>query len=440
LQHATVVVRRAVWRVVRDPRRAIARLPEVRRSSGPHVVAPGPVAGLAGRAPRARAQATSGPLPARLRRLAGAAIRDLSADRRGAPILVLCLVLLASLLTLPPGSGTALGKARPAPGAAAARIAALAAGPAGADALTVEGGADPAFQAFELAAATSDGATSDGGAGDGGYAPDGTLLKPFAVAEVVGGIDDQVRSYRVRSGDTLGGIAAKFDLKMSTLFWANKLTTKDTLHVNQVLDIPPTDGVLYLVKEGDTIETIAVAFHADIDRIITYNHLAGDVVVIGETIMVPDGRGKSIPATPARFRYVGGTSSSCGTCSFSGALSWPVDGWYFISQHYWSGHPAIDIASTYGTAVVAAASGKVIRTGWVGNGGYAIWISNGNGVYMTYNHLSYIGVSAGQYVSRGTQIGRVGSSGHSTGPHLHFEIWVGGPPYEGHPINPLGSF
>jgi murein DD-endopeptidase MepM/ murein hydrolase activator NlpD len=159
--------------------------------------------------------------------------------------------------------------------------------------------------------------------------------------------------------------------------------------------------------------------------------------------MVPDGRGRDIPSAPVASggSSRGGSIGRCTSCSFSGAMTWPVDGWYFISQRYWSGHRAIDIAAHYGTPVVAAVSGRVVSAGWVGLGGYAIWLSNGNGMYTTYNHLSYIGVSVGEYVSRGTVIGRVGTSGRATGPHLHFEVWLGGAPYSGgYPVNPLRYF
>jgi len=453
LQHATVLVLRAFLRVVRDPRRAIARLNELRPSAGPTDLSVRAV--RASRASIARSRALSGTWTSALRGLAGSRILDITADRRGAPALIIGLVLVASLLALPPTGGTAVGASRPTPEVAAARIAALARGSATTSELTVGGADERAFQAFDLASGDGqgdaqdvqpadgqqpDGQPIDGQAADGGditgaYAPDGTLLKPFAGEVILAGIDERVQTYEVQAGDTLGGIAAKFGLKMSTLYWANKLTSTDMLHPGQVLKIPPADGVLYTVREGDTIEAIAKTFKADAADIVSFNDLAGDVVVIGETILVPDGRGAAIPGSTST-----GSVGVCRSCSFKGRMTWPVDGSYFISQHYWSGHRAIDIASRYGTPVVAAVSGKVIQTGWVGNGGYAIWVSNGNGMWTTYNHLSYIGVSEGQYVTRGQVIARVGSSGHSTGPHLHFEVWLGGPPHRGTPVNPLRYF
>jgi murein DD-endopeptidase MepM/ murein hydrolase activator NlpD len=101
----------------------------------------------------------------------------------------------------------------------------------------------------------------------------------------------------------------------------------------------------------------------------------------------------------------------------------------YISQYFSSGHHAIDIAATYGTPVVAAASGVVVRAGWDSytQGGNVIWISDGTRLYTTYNHLSAWTVKAGQSVSAGERIGSIGTSGDATGPHLHFEVWLGYP-------------
>jgi LysM repeat protein len=182
------------------------------------------------------------------------------------------------------------------------------------------------------------------------YAPDGTLLKPFAVDAILGGIDDQVRTYRVRAGDTLVKIAAKFGLKMSSLFWANQLTDKDSVQIGDVLAIPPTDGVLYTVKEGDTVETIAAAFHADPAKVVAYNGLGGDIVVIGETIMVPDGRGAAIPSAPVADS--GGSSGSSGPLQVPPTLPPSVSaptsctGW----QDPYAPPTKIRVLRTYGSA------------------------------------------------------------------------------------------
>ena len=110
----------------------------------------------------------------------------------------------------------------------------------------------------------------------------------------------------------------------------------------------------------------------------------------------------------------------------------------YISQYFHYGHYALDIAADYGSTVRAAGGGTVIFAGWKSNGGgYQVWIAHGSNLYTTYNHMSAITVGRGQHVGRGQQVGRVGQSGNATGPHLHFEVWVG-PVWDGGTrVNPL---
>jgi LysM repeat protein len=226
----------------------------------------------------------------RLGRFAARAL-DVTAQARLAPVLVVALIGLSSVLSLPAGGATAVSASGPATGQSAARIAALAARPAGPTTLTASGDADLTFVALDPPGPGPWPPTSDTG-----FALDGTLLKPLAVAEGPADVGDLMRSYNVRPGDTLIRIAQRFGLNMSTLFWANRLTDKDTLRAGRVLHIPPVDGVLHTVQEGDTIESIVATYHADLEAFVTYNDLHGDVVVIGEALMVPGGRGDPIPA------------------------------------------------------------------------------------------------------------------------------------------------
>ena len=125
-----------------------------------------------------------------------------------------------------------------------------------------------------------------------------------------------------------------------------------------------------------------------------------------------------------------------------GQFHWPViGGGNYISQYFHYGHEAIDIAADYGSHVVAAAGGRVIFAGWKSNGGgYQVWISHGGNLYTTYNHMSAITVGDGQSVGRGQQVGRVGQTGNATGPHLHFEVWIGPVWSGGTRVNPLRYF
>ncbi len=132
---------------------------------------------------------------------------------------------------------------------------------------------------------------------EGPYALDGTLLKPVAVDTSVPDASDQLRSYRVKTGDTLIGIAAKFDVSMMTVWWANDLKAKDDLHVGQTLVIPPVNGVVVTVKDGDTLDAIASSTGVEKAAIMAFNGLADDQLVIGQVLIIPGALGDAI-ATP----------------------------------------------------------------------------------------------------------------------------------------------
>ena len=298
--------------------------------------------------------------------------------------------------------------------------------------------------------ATADGSTAtDPQANiDPSFVDDGTLLKPVAVDTTVSDGSALMRTYRVRSGDTLTGIAHKFGVTMMTIWWANNLNAKDELHIGQTLTIPPVDGVVITVGSSDTLDSLAAKYGVDAATIVDANALQDPNLVIGQTLTVPGalGDGISTPrpthAPPARSGGSGGSSGASHPVSpparySGGKLSWPVAGGY-ISQYFHYGHYAIDIAADRGTAVKAAAAGVVTFAGWKNNGGgYQVWISHGSGLYTTYNHMSAVAVGRGQHVGRGQLVGRVGMTGNATGPHLHFEVWRG-PVWDGGTrVNPL---
>ena len=291
----------------------------------------------------------------------------------------------------------------------------------------------------------------------GAFLSDGTLLKPIAVDTSVPDASDSVQVYRVKPGDTLTGIARKFGVNMKTIWWANNLKSKDALKPGTKLRIPPDDGLLVKVKEGESLDRIARTYDADPARIQEANGLADDTVFIGQTLFIPKSAGTiaSVPTpTPKpKPRIVansdpgggfvnngGGQTRPVGPVRYAGGrMAWPVvGGGNYLSQYSHYGHPAIDVAGEYGSPVVAAAGGRVIYAGWRSNGGgYQVWIAHGSGLYTTYNHMASVAVSNGARVGRGQHIGRVGSSGWSTGPHLHFEVWRGPIWNGGTRVNPL---
>ena len=285
----------------------------------------------------------------------------------------------------------------------------------------------------------------------GQFLEDGTLLKPVVVDTTVMDGRGQLRTYTVRSGDTLTGIARRMGVSMMTIWWANKLQAKDELKIGQQLVIPPVNGLVVTVGTTDTLASVAAAHDLDPQDIVATNQLTDSTLVIGQVLILPGARGAAIPTPkPTPFTRVAAVTrtSSGGTGSTvrplndysGGRFAWPVSGGY-ISQYFHYGHRAVDIAADNGSAIHAAADGVVTFAGWRNNGGgYQVWISHGSGLYTTYNHMSSLAVSAGESVGRGDFIGRVGATGRATGPHLHFEVWIGPIWDGGDRVNPLAYY
>jgi murein DD-endopeptidase MepM/ murein hydrolase activator NlpD len=283
----------------------------------------------------------------------------------------------------------------------------------------------------------------------GNVLDDGTLVTGYAPDTNVADGADLIGRYRVKSGDTLGQIAGKFGVSMMTLWWANNLESKDDLHVGQVLRIPPVSGLVVTVTDSDTLDSLATKFEVKPARIVALNGLEDSTLVVGQVLVIPGAKGAPIPTpkpTP-KPQHSGGSSGGGGSSQprgqvhyTGGRFAWPVVGGHnYVSQYFHAGHGAIDIAADYGAPVVAAAGGRVVFAGWKNNGGgWQVWISHGNGMYTTYNHMSGLSVGNGQAVGRGQRVGRIGASGWATGPHLHFEVWLGGMPWSGgYQVNPL---
>jgi murein DD-endopeptidase MepM/ murein hydrolase activator NlpD len=307
---------------------------------------------------------------------------------------------------------------------------------------------DASLDSLDLSGAGSSVAPDERVTIDGPFSADGTLLKPVSVDTSVADGKELMRTYRVRSGDTLTGIARRFDVSMMTVWWANHLRSKNDLHIGQTLLIPPVSGVVVTVAASDTLETLAVKYDVDPADIVGINELDDPVLVVGQTLTIPGARAGAIAtpkpkptATPTKKPVRSGGSSGGSNrppAQYTGGkFAWPVAGGY-ISQYYHYGHYGIDIAADRGTRVNAAGGGTVIFAGWKSNGGgYQVWIAHGSGLYSTYNHMMSVSVGRGQHVSRGQQVGRVGATGFATGPHLHFEVWRGMVWDGGNRVNPL---
>jgi murein DD-endopeptidase MepM/ murein hydrolase activator NlpD len=304
----------------------------------------------------------------------------------------------------------------------------------------------PSFQPVTLPSEITNEPESEQATLEAPVLDDGTLVTGYAPLTTVEDGADLIRTYKVRSGDSLASIAKHFHVSLMTLWWANKLKSTTDLHKGQTLRIPPVSGLVYTVKDTDTLETLAKTYKVSGSKIVKLNGLDDPTLVVGQVLVLPGAKGAPLPTpkpitkpSPTRSGVTSGVGAGIGGEYTGGAFRWPVvGGGNYISQYFHYGHWAIDIAADFGSKVVAASGGKVIFAGWKSNGGgWQVWISHGGGLYTTYNHMSALSVANGATVAKGTQVGRVGQSGNATGPHLHFEVWKG-PIWDGGTrMNPL---
>jgi murein DD-endopeptidase MepM/ murein hydrolase activator NlpD len=225
----------------------------------------------------------------------------------------------------------------------------------------------------------------------------------------------EVEQYELKPGDTLLGLALRYDLNMDTIVSFNQIEDVRLMRVGEVYDIPNRDGVLYTVKRGDNLSGLAERYDTTVNAILDANDLASSKITPGEVVFVPNARMNETELKlilgelflhPMRGDFTSGF----------GMRNDPFTG--IRRMHY-----GIDVASRMRTPVKAARAGRVahIET-QLGNYGKFIIIRHPGGYQSLYAHLDSFSVSVGQYVSQGQVIGRMGNTGRSTGPHLHFSI------------------
>lgn len=239
--------------------------------------------------------------------------------------------------------------------------------------------------------------------------PLGTLPPPY---------QGQIFVYKVLPGDIPGAIAARFGISLNTLLWANNLSNPNLIKIGDDLVILPVTGIQYEIKKGDTLEGIAKRFKGDINEIASFNNLVPDEPLqIGSTIIIPDGE---IAALPLQLRV---TLRQTGLPEYQGYYLRPILGGR--KSRGMHGFNAVDLAASCGSPVLASAEGTVIiirSSGWNGGYGRYLVLNHSNGTQTLYGHLLGVLASPGQYVSQGSQIATVGSTGNSTGCHVHFEV------------------
>lgn len=237
---------------------------------------------------------------------------------------------------------------------------------------------------------------------------------------------DKMVDYKVAGGDTLASIAKKFGISIDTIKWANDMKD-DTIRPDEVLKIPPVTGVVHKVQSGETIYTIAKKYNTSAQAIV--NFIFNDFtdpdtfgLTAGQTLYVPGG---VIEPEQPKYNNMAPTYAQVQSgVRGNGNFIWPTNG--VITQYPIWYHMAYDIANPSQPPILAADGGTVTFAGCIPTGyGCHVVVDHGNGYSTLYGHMSQILVSAGQVVTQGQQLGVMGSTGRSTGTHLHFEIRQG---------------
>lgn len=251
-------------------------------------------------------------------------------------------------------------------------------------------------------------------AADGSTLPEGIGVGSSAPGEI--------SLYVVHEGDTLSQIAEMFDVTMNTIRWANDLGPKEAIQPGDTLVILPITGVRHTVAKGETLASIAKKYKGDLDEIAQFNGLhAGDALAVGAEVIIPNGEVISSPSKPSASSA---SKLTYGGPAYAGYYMRPISGG--VRTQGIHGYNGVDLAASYGAPIYAAAAGEVIisRGDGAWNGGYGnyIVVRHDNGTQTLYAHNSSNAVSVGQTVAQGDVIGYIGSTGRSTGSHVHFEI------------------
>lgn len=234
-------------------------------------------------------------------------------------------------------------------------------------------------------------------------------------------------AYKVVSGDTISELAISFGLNQDTLISVNGISNTRLLQIGQVLKVPNQDGIFHTVASGDTLAALAERYRVEAVAVQTANELFSEQIAAGFGLFIP---GAKMDST--LLQEINGD-----------LFMWPLRGYRGISSYYGSRidpfgsgsrqfHTGIDIPAPLGTPVYAAMAGRVSVVDYNATNGNYIVITHYSGYRSLYAHLSVVRVKAGTYVQTGTRIGDVGTTGLSTGYHLHFTVYK-----DGYTVNPL---
>lgn len=247
----------------------------------------------------------------------------------------------------------------------------------------------------------------------------------------------EITTYIISPGDTVSSIAQKFGISVNTILWENNLSSRSILKIGDELIILPSSGVSHLVSKGESLSYLAKHYDVSVEKILSANNLNNaNSLKIGQKLIMP---GASKPST---VRLAGSTNKVVTSAAsglevikslvkpspvknVSSGMLWPTEG-HRITQYYSWRHKGLDIANKTGTPLYASKSGTVIHSGWSNGYGYNVLIDHGGGMRTRYAHASKLYVSKGDTVNKGESVAAMGSTGWSTGPHIHFEVIING--------------
>lgn len=254
------------------------------------------------------------------------------------------------------------------------------------------------------------------------YADNGDILdgngNASSVSELLFKKPVTFRTYEVKSGDTISGITRKFGLtNLSTIIAVNDIDNVRALYAGQKIRVPSIDGLVYPVKSGNTLAGISVKYNIPLEDLLDVNDLSSQTLKIGQQLFIPGAKmdsSKLHEALGDMFK-----KPIFGSYRLSSPFGWRPDPFTGVRTF----HTGIDMACPAGTPIHASMGGKVLTAGWSNVFGNYVIVNHENGYQTLYGHMSKIIAKKGQRINQGTLIGLVGTTGYSTGPHLHFTVY-----------------
>lgn len=244
--------------------------------------------------------------------------------------------------------------------------------------------------------------------------------------------------YTVESGDSVSTIAEEYGVSVNTILWENDLNAYSLIRPGTKLAVLPVSGVSHSVKSGDNLASLAKKYGVEVEKIIEINNLGeNESLAVGQKLIIPGGA-KTGYVKSSAVVYSGLSAikdlvkTPDATPVAGNKMNWPTEG-HRITQYYSWKHHGLDIANKVGTPLYAADAGTVEYAGWGTGYGNTILIDHGGGKKTRYAHLSKFYIEKGDKVDKGETIGAMGSTGWSTGSHLHFEVIIDGAKYN--PLN-----